>query len=362
MGKLIVVVGGQFGSEGKGAVAAFLARKEWKPLLAIRVAGPNAGHTAYDDEGREFKLQQVPVAAVVKQHYPNQIALAIAAGSEIDMETLDRERANLAFHGHDVYDRLFIDSQATMITHEHVVRERGGTSLGIGADETQVALPHGEGGLTKRIGSTGKGIGAARADRIMRTAQLWDGEQRNVAEMAMAHLERGHTVMIEGTQGYGLGLHAGWYPYCTSSDCRAIDFMAMAGISPWHQHVGPVEIWVCLRTHPIRVAGESGPLFGETTWAAIGQEPEYTTVTKKVRRVGSWDLGLARQAIRANGGGEFNGRVKVALMFYDYWKPELKDRSGRYPITAELRQLENDLGAPIELLGTGPQTLMEVDD
>ena len=66
-GKLQVVVGGQFGSEAKGAVAAHLAAKE-DDLFAVRVAGPNAGHTVIGNDGREWKLQQIPVAAVSNRY------------------------------------------------------------------------------------------------------------------------------------------------------------------------------------------------------------------------------------------------------------------------------------------------------
>ena len=68
MGKLQVIVGGQAGSEAKGHVAAQLASPELTPegLAAVRVAGPNAGHSAVDATGRKWALRQIPVAAVIK--------------------------------------------------------------------------------------------------------------------------------------------------------------------------------------------------------------------------------------------------------------------------------------------------------
>ena len=77
MGTLKVVVGGQFGSEAKGAVGAYLAADG--RTATVRVAGPNAGHTAYDADGREWKLRQIPAAAVT-----TDTPIFIGAGSEID--------------------------------------------------------------------------------------------------------------------------------------------------------------------------------------------------------------------------------------------------------------------------------------
>ena len=89
MSKIQVVVGGQYGSEGKGAVAGYLAGLETDPLC-IRVAGPNAGHSVvHPGTGKKYALRQVPVGAVTN---PDAL-LAIAAGSEIDPYVLSEEIA-----------------------------------------------------------------------------------------------------------------------------------------------------------------------------------------------------------------------------------------------------------------------------
>lgn len=328
-GKLEVVVGGQFGSEAKGAVTAHLARKE-PNLLAVRVAGPNAGHTVIGNNGREWKLQQVPVAAV-----SNPAArLAIAAGSEIEKGILQAEILELDAAGYAVSDRLIVDRSATLIEPHHQTAEAGG--------------------LVSKIGSTGKGVGAARAERAMRQAELYGGEWDVAVEIheALAH---GATVQIEGTQGYGLGQSAGFYPQCTSSNCRAVDFLSMAGANPWE--AARLEIWVTYRTFPIRVAGNSGPLRNEIDWSDLGVEPEFTTVTKKVRRVAEWDGDLAREALIANGFP--HPSVRVALSHLDYMVPDLAGEQGDVVITdSRMRnavgQFEDDLGCSISLIGTGP--------
>ena len=356
MSILSVVVGGAFGSEAKGSCAARLA-KEWhhngiQSATVIRVAGPNAGHTAYDDNGKAWALRQIPVAAVTSP----SCRLVIGPGSEIDFGVLADEILSREAAGVEIRNRLWVDEQATIITEEHKQTE---------ADRD----------MHRSIGSTAKGIGAARADRIMRTAPIVkdyasefrsSGIQvlRGTGQILMSELRDNPeaAVCIEGTQGYGLGLHAGHYPKCTSSDTRAIDFCSLAGIDP--VYADDYEVWVVLRTYPIRVAGNSGELKGETSWEALGFAPEHTTVTKKVRRVGTWDPELAAASVFENGGSRV---VKVSLSMADYVVPDCKDFEGDragllsergQQVTEELDMLiekvESDCGAPVYMAGTGP--------
>jgi adenylosuccinate synthase len=338
-----VVCGAQFGSEGKGAIAAHLTRNYDQHGLAIRVAGPNAGHTAYDASGREWKLRTVPVAAVTSKCH-----LYIAPGSEIDPEVLFSELAELDEAGHDATKRLSIHPSATMLEVGHKHREA-------------------QAGLVGRVGSTGKGIGAARADRIMRVASTWGQFADDIGRQELTlPIDRGapqwevyDQILVEGTQGYGLGLHTEFYPQVTSSDCRAVDFLAMAGISPWARDIR-LTVHLVARVYPIRVAGNSGPLLGETTWGDLGLPEERTTVTNKIRRVGEWDEQLVRDAIRANGGGDFHPDVHLALTMLDQKFPDLRDQT---ELTEEaetyLEGLEDSLGSYILLVGTGPNTVVE---
>lgn len=359
MSQLQIVVGGQFGSEGKGAVAGYLAKGQ-ENFAAIRVAGPNAGHSVYNDHGRLFKLQQVPVAAVTNP----DAELLIAPGSEIDVGILLREieEINHSTCGH-LSERLRVSNSATIIEDHHQRSEYGESS------------EHGGGGITKSIGSTGKGVGAARADRALRKAKLvkdlswpasievqfWNGSTTD-----WMRSRRIETLQIEGTQGYGLGQDAGHYPYCTSSNCRAVDFCSMAGVSPWSFESDDVEVWVTMRTYPIRVAGNSGPMHKEITWSDLSRRTgiadlvEKTTVTNKVRRVGEWDKDLARKAVMENGGS----RVNVAMMFMDYVFPELRGKSSPNDVASEhqdwINQKEVEIGASIWLLGTSPTTIIDL--
>lgn len=365
MSHLKVVVGGQFGSEAKGHVTRqlvdqALAQSQDAHVINIRVAGPNAGHIAYDPDGHRWPLRQVPVGGT---NPDERIRLHIASGSEIDLPVLLTEIDSMDACGLNVSGRLTISPEATMLYAEHKYRE-------------------GAAKMHENIGSTGKGIGAARADRVMRTAKrLIDDKDAmqalrkdrgiNIVEFGDANLyglagDRNHTIVIEGTQGYGLGLRAGFYPQCTSSNTRAIDFLAMADLNPWASWVDTFEVWIAARVYPIRVAGNSGPLAGETTWEELGLPEERTTVTNKVRRVGDWDPDLIRMAVVENGGTPI---VRLALTMADQKFPWIEGEKGDYDsskieiihteeIEDFLSEIEGDAGAPVRMITTSPTTAL----
>lgn len=350
-----IVVGGQFGSEAKGHVTHRLIRQgieqgaRAQDIVNIRVAGPNAGHTVITDDGTALPLRSIPVGAATPD-----VQLYIAPGSEVDLATLSNEIKMCHEAGIDVTRRLYVSDQVTILTTKHAITER-------------------EGGFTERMGSTSKGIGAARVDRLNRTAETPATNPEHVKRLE----ELGATVVdsnwhqwtvgsrrtpntkivIEGTQGYGLGLHAGYYPYCTSSDCTNLDFLAMArvpllGVQPY--------TWVVVRPYPIRVAGNSGPLHGETTWEQLGLKPEKTTVTQKTRRVGRWDYKLVRDAILANG----KTHLSVALTMADQVDPNLANTEwddaeqlihNSPEVSALVRAVER-AGASVDLITYGPNT------
>ena len=353
MGQVTVVAGAQFGSEGKGAVCASLSEPRRNPtqLIACRVNGPNAGHTVIDKTGRAWPLRTVPVAAAVNP----EAQLVITAGSEIDLQVLNDELQSLDEAGFAATERLWIDAQATILEPKHIEQEH-------------------ELNMSQSIGSTQKGIGAARSMRIMRKAAI---VKDMISDMPIAAehvtdtakllhdglMQQAH-VLIEGTQGYGLGLHAGYYPQCTSSDCRVIDILAAAGISPWSPFVSKLNAVLCARTYPIRVAGNSGPLANECSWEDLEKltngyiKPELTTVTHKVRRVGQFDAALVAAAVAHSGGSN----ARVALMFFDYLYPELAGSNTPGSLSAQhveaINKIEYAIGAPIVMLGTGPSSVI----
>lgn len=376
-------------SEGKGAVAGWISRSYAnldRAVMGVRVGGPNAGHTVYgncpyggdcasmgdahkgcNEFGHPWALRQVPVAAVTNP----TASLVIAAGSEVDPDVLWNELNDLDRAGYSPWDRLMVDASATVLSESHRQIEAGKD-------------------LQRRLGSTAKGIGAARAERIYRDARTV-GEAEEFETAAWEQLDVGNTiewiedvldsgghVVVEGTQGWGLGLHTEYYPFVTSGDCRAIDFLAQAGISPWRHLPGgrppELRIVVCFRPYPIRVAGNSGPMRGETSWGELELSPEFTTVTQKMRRVGEWNPTMVESAIAANGGlGE---HMVLALTMGDHIVPALEGKDDWSLVNSyATRDLQNwvdasELPKPIRrafwehrwygntLIGTSPVTML----
>lgn len=354
MARLTIVMDGQYGSCGKGHATGHLAASAPKghQVVAVRVGGSNAGHTTVDDAGVEWSLRQIPVTAVRDRN----AVLVLGAGSEIDLEVLQAELRKLHHAGYEVSKRLIIDRAAVVIEDRHKLAESAS-------------------GLTVASGSsTGKGVGAARADRAMRKAKLvgQDAEIVSLLRQFGASVndtgaflnslatEPNTEVMVEGIQGHGLSVYnVDAYPKVTSAGTDAVDLAAMARINPWAGWEA-TQIVIVMRTRPIRIAGDSGPLANETTWEAVGVEPEITTVTKRIRRVGEWDPELARSAARYNGGPDTN----IWLSMLDQMFPETAGATEWQQLPIEARsfilQVEAQTGLDVNWAGTGRSTVVEM--
>ncbi|MTJ55880.1 adenylosuccinate synthetase [Anabaena sp. UHCC 0253] len=330
-GKLIVVVGGQFGSEAKGKVISFLANEI---DLAIRTGSPNAGNTVIKDN-HTYKLQQIPATFVNPK-----CQLCIGAGALIFPEILIKE-----IELTQVQNRIYIDSNVGIIEEKHLIQEQD---------------------LSDYIGTTKKGCGAALSDRIWRKNFKLAKDVINnfplydVAEMANQTIDEGKSVLIAGTQGFGLSLYHGFYPFVTSRDTTAANFLAESGISPRLV----TDIILVIRTYPIKVAGKSGIFPNEITWDELSRRigkkvEERTTVTNNVRRIAEFDIELVKRAIL------INRPTQIALQFLNYLFPSDENISVwkklSYEAKAYIEKLENELNVPITLIGTGAAEKAMID-
>jgi adenylosuccinate synthase len=342
---LWVVVGGQYGGEGKGKISAFITRQE-QIDICIRCGGPNSGHSFVNDDGKTVLLRQLPTGYIRAQ-----TRLLIPAGALVDLEVLKYELDMLGLD----HRRVGVDRNAMII--EDIDKEY------------EVSLQ-----LRERLSSTLCGVGSAVARRVLRGADVrtagvaakevpWLAELiTNVAEESNVALDRGKRVLVEGTQGFGLSLyHSDSYPKATSRDTTAGGFLSEVGLSP----LLVTEIVLVFRTFPIRVAGEqAGPLRDEITWEILQKESGYphpiqemTTVSKKVRRVGRFDWELAIQA------AQYNRPTRVALNGLDYLDYADRGRRRRDLLTGRavsfLDDFESRFQIPVSMCGTGP-TLSDI--
>lgn len=330
-----VVVGGQFGSEGKGKVAYEIARRT-NAAAAIRVGGPNSGHTVVGPDGKKIVFRQLPTAALL-----SNIICVLPAGSYIDKDVLFYE---LQITGIGP-DRLLIDPNAVVI-NDLERREEQARMLG------------------QKIGSTLTGTGAAVSRRVNRLGDVClaqhdpqlDSFVRPAVPAMRSILGQRRRIIIEGTQGFGLSvLHSPYYPFTTSRDTTAAGFISEAGLSP----VDVDDIVLVIRAFPIRVAGHSGPLPNETSWVAITKDSgstseliEYTSVTKRTRRVALFDPEIVRQAIACN------HPTTIALNHLDYVDASSNRESISDRVVRFVSSVQSSIGREIDYLGFDQSTLI----
>jgi adenylosuccinate synthase len=164
-------------------------------------------------------------------------------------------------------------------------------------------------------------------------------------------------VLIEGTQGTGLSLHHGIYPFVTSRDTTVSGCLSEVGVSPKRVR----KIIMVTRTYPIRVGGNSGPFLSkEIDFETIAQRSgkdlsllktnEKTTTTKVQRRIAEFSWTLFRKAC------ELNSPTDVALTFTDYFSKSNENIRRYDQLTEQTRQFIEELemcsGVKVSLIST----------
>lgn len=330
-----VVIGGQFGSEGKGKVARYYARK-YQASSVIRVGGINSGHTVIDGNGQPVIFRTLPTAAI-----DHEVNCILPAGSYFDVDMLFEEIKMAGISP----SKVKIHPNAAIITPEQVQMERDAE-------------------LTRRLGSTASGTGACVAMRVMRDKRFVRAKDVKRLEPFICDVDgflrqellHGHEVLIEGTQGFGLSnLHSTYFPKATSRDTSAAGFLSEVGLSPFDVS----HIIMVIRSYPIRVAGDSGELPREISWDRVTDMAgwdtpikEYTSVTKKERRVGMFDPDVVLRAIRANRPDQ------IVLNHLDYI-PGPSEAVGEER-TAFVEKIQKILRNKITHVGLGPNSICSI--
>jgi adenylosuccinate synthase len=318
-----VIVGAQWGDEGKGKIVDLLAQES--DLVCRYQGGPNAGHTVVVD-GETYKIRQIPTGILAGK------ASAIGAGCVVDPDVLIGEIDELEARGHPTHGLLFVSGNAHVIMPWHVALD--------GASERRLGK--------LQIGTTRRGIGPAYADKAtrigIRVQDLLDPkilqqkielaaaeknvwlervyglepfDPEDVLADATRHAQRlgayvadtsllvdrslrnGERVLFEGAQGTLLDLDHGTYPFVTSSSPTAAGAAVSFGIGPNRID----EVLGVTKAYVTRV-GE-GPFPSEIEGPAQGRVrelgQEFGTVTGRERRCGWLDLVALRFAVRING-------------------------------------------------------------
>ncbi|WP_199429311.1 adenylosuccinate synthase [Qaidamihabitans albus] len=320
----IVLIGAQWGDEGKGKATDLLGdRVQW---VVRYQGGNNAGHTVVLPDGQDFALHLIPSGILTPG-----VTNVIGNGVVVDPGVLLDELAGLEERGVDTAG-LLLSADAHLIMPYHVAIDKV-TERYLGA---------------KKIGTTGRGIGPCYQDKIARVGvrvqdlldekilrqkveaalefknqvlvKVYNRKALDPAEVAdtvleqgerFAHriadtrlelnraLERGETVLLEGSQGTLLDVDHGTYPFVTSSSPTSGGASAGSGIGPGRI----TTVLGILKAYTTRVG--SGPFptelhdeSGENLRKAGG---EFGVTTGRSRRTGWFDAVIARYAVRVNG-------------------------------------------------------------
>lgn len=333
MVKNVVVVGTQWGDEGKGKIVDWLT--DHAQGVVRFQGGHNAGHTLVIGQGaaqREYKLNLVP-SGIVR----DGIKCYIGNGVVLDVSHLLQEITGLENVGIDVRSRLKVSPGCPLILDCHVK-----------LDKAREAAR----GVDKKIGTTGKGIGPTYEDKVARRAlrvydlfyperfaqklkEVFDyhnfvlvnylnaepadyeaqlakcmsqvEELRPMVADISAELyaanDAGERLLFEGAQGTLLDVDHGTYPYVTSSNCVSGQASAGAGVGPSMLHY----VLGITKAYTTRVGG--GPFPSELDIETLdlpgyqmsNRGREIGTVTKRKRRCGWFDAAALRRSAKING-------------------------------------------------------------
>ena len=320
-GKVDVLLGLQWGDEGKGKVVDVLTPKY--DVIARFQGGPNAGHTL-EFEGQKYVLRSIP-SGIFQGGKVNIIGNGVVLAPDLFMD----EAKALEASGHDLHSRLHISKKAHLIMPTHRVLDA--------AYEAQKGK--------NKVGTTGKGIGPTYTDKVsrngLRVGDILENFEEKYAQAKARHeailkslnfdyditevekkwlegveylrqfpivdseheinniLKSGKSVLCEGAQGTMLDVDFGSYPFVTSSNTICAGACTGLGIGP--NKIG--DVFGIMKAYCTRVGAGPFPteLFDETGKTIRDLGHEYGAVTGRERRCGWIDLVALKYSIMVNG-------------------------------------------------------------
>jgi len=320
----VIVAGGQWGDEGKGKIIAYLALHDKPTIIARAGVGPNAGHTVYF-KGKKFGLRQIPCGFVFEG-----ARLLIGPGVLVNPEVLMKELELTGTH-----KRFGVDKNCAIIESAHIEEDKSSSHL------------------KGKIGTTGTGCGPANAARVARKAKLAKDIPElkdylaDVPSEVNDTIKRGGLVFVEGSQGFGLSLIHGTYPFVTSKDTAASTLAADVGLGPTKVD----HVILVFKAYVSRVGGGPFPTEMPLEEAERMGIVEYGTVTGRRRRIGAFDFDLAKRSVM------INGATQIALTCVDrlFKGASNAKRWEDLPSDAKkfVEQVENETGIPVTIISTG---------
>ena len=366
IGKVDVLLGLQWGDEGKGKIVDVLTPDY--DVVARFQGGPNAGHTL-EFEKQKYVLRSIP-SGIFQGGKVNIIGNGVVLAPDLFMlEAKDLEKS-----GHPLKERLYISKKAHLIMPTHRILDRAYES-DKGKD---------------KVGTTGKGIGPTYTDKVsrngLRVGDILDGFEKKYATHKKRHLKMlaalgwtdfdgleevektwkegidymkqfnfidseheinnllrsGKNILCEGAQGTMLDVDFGSYPFVTSSNTVCAGACTGLGIGP--NKIG--EVYGIMKAYCTRVGAGPFPteLFDEVGKTIRQRGHEYGAVTGRERRCGWIDLIQLRYSIMINGVTQLILMKSDVLDDFEIIKAcvgyKLKDGSRTEELPYELEEVE----------------------
>ncbi len=363
MDRKLVVLGAQWGDEGKGKIVDLLS--EGYDITVRYQGGSNAGHTVIA-KGEKFILHILPTGIL----HPHVVGV-IAQGMVVDLEVLDRELENLRSKGIDYEGRLLISDRAHLVMPYHklldkLLEKKGGigtTLRGIGPAYmfkfgrkgirlSDLDDEHRFRSLLEENVNFVKDICEKvfcenydlNVDQIFEdTIRLYDKYRELVVDVSQYLLRSSGSILFEGAQGTMLDIDMGTYPYVTSSNSSALGLSNGTGLPPKFFSDG--YLLGVAKAYTTRVG--SGPfpteLKDEEGDRLRSLGGEYGSTTGRPRRCGWIDLVALRYAVETNG---FDGLIITKLDVLDAFEEvkvcvayeHMGDRIDRFPASLKVLQ------------------------
>lgn len=352
-----VVLGSQYGDEGKGMVAKLVADAaekngtpfQWTSRTGAQNAEHRFIHTGNGPGPSDFCGRILPSASC----YRDNILAILGAGHCFRPEQLPKEATHFGLPA----ARIFVDPQAMWLQEKHAV-----ANLAIGNER----------------GTTGWGVGAATAEKVRRkpgTQLIGDSQDLrkflpngNITRTAKLVANLDGDGLMEGSQGAMLSLNHGHFPYCTAKDVTVPGMLAEMGVG----HTRVRNVYGVARLVMMRVPGPSGPTDGkEMTYDEV-EDRTGLRLPHHTRLQGDTSRWKARhEAVGAAGeerlfelsleelwlSHQFNNYTALAITFTDF------HREGNYRATKWhdlhvdtrdfIKIIEREIGVPVFLIRTG---------
>lgn len=327
-----VIIGGQWGDEGKGLISAYITEREHAEYIARGGTGPNAEHGIFlEDEKTYLRCNQLPLGWIFNPDVKILIGSGVAVNPDLLLDEINKYK---------LQGRVSVDYRSPIITPEHIDRER--TSKGMQA-----------------IGSTMSGTGECRKDFVARKAK----QAKDIPALSEMLCDigdlinegsRAGTVVAEGSQGTFLSLaYSPDYPNVTSDN---VTTMAVADdvLLSWKNIT---NVMLVVKTMPTREGNKysendmgSGRELSEEEMRKKGIL-EVSSIEGKIRRKSEFDFDMLKKAVA------INGATQIAITFMEHMFPEVKNVKSWGGISQEARnfieKVEKETGIPVTILNTG---------